>query len=277
MNTILRRHWIAAALSLGILSCATQTHANSWWGNYGLGSGERIVGSGTVTKAARNVSGFSQVQASGAVKLVLKQGKTEGITLEGDDNLLEHIETVVADKTLMVRPKKGVNLQPKSTLIVTLDFININTVSIGGAYAVEGRDMKLAKLSLNAGGSGKVSLDDSQIDQLQLNIGGSGGVTIEKLVSNNAEINIGGSGDVRASGTAKSQSIAIGGSGSIRADELLGEQVNVSIGGSGSARVHAKDTLNVSIGGSGTVRYAGDPKAVNQSVRGSGSVKKLEK
>jgi hypothetical protein len=275
MNTsILRRHWIATALSLGILSCATQTHANSWWNNYGSGGGERIVGSGNIAKINRQVNGFSQVQASGAVKLILKQGKTEGVTLEGDDNILEQIDTLVSDKTLVIRPKKGVSLQTKSTLVVTLDFINLSTVSIGGAYAVEGRDMKLPKLSVNAGGSGKVTLEDSQIDQLQLNIGGSGGVVVEKLTSNSAEINIGGSGDVRASGNAKSQNIAIGGSGSIRADELVGETVNVSIGGSGSARVHAKDSLNISIGGSGTVRYAGDPK-VNQSIRGSGTVKKL--
>ena len=44
----------------------------------------------------------------------------------------------------------------------------------------------------------------------------------------------------------------------------------------GHADVWAEESLSVSVAGSGDVRYKGEPKKVEQSIAGSGSVKRVK-
>jgi hypothetical protein len=85
-----------------------------------------------------------------------------------------------------------------------------------------------------------------------------------------------GSSHVNLSGVADKLKITINGSGDINADSLMAQEAKVRIEGSGDIRCHAINSLDVHIDGSGSVKYIGEPKHIDQSINGSGSIKKEE-
>ena len=187
------------------------------------------------------------------MKVVLRQGTREGVAVSADDNLLPLIETTVERGTLKIGPKKGTSYSTRNPVTVTVDFVTLKELTVGGSGDVVAQGIKAAALDVAIGGSGSVRFPDLQARTLSLAIGGSG--------------------DFETSGRAQKFSIGVGGSGSVRADRLDADEVSVSIGGSGDASVRANRTLDVSVGGSGDVVYSGDA-VVKASIAGSGSVKK---
>jgi hypothetical protein len=85
-----------------------------------------------------------------------------------------------------------------------------------------------------------------------------------------------GSAHVSLGGVADKLKIAINGSGNINADSLKAKEAKVRIEGSGDIRCYAITSLDVHIDGSGTVKYLGEPKHIDQSINGSGTIKKEE-
>ncbi|MBD0260468.1 MAG: DUF2807 domain-containing protein, partial [Cytophagales bacterium] len=54
----------------------------------------------------RDVSGFTGVASSGAFDVYIATGGKESVRLEGDDDLVDKIETVVEDNVLHIRTKR---------------------------------------------------------------------------------------------------------------------------------------------------------------------------
>ena len=64
-----------------------------------------IQGSGNIQSETREVSDFTAVDFSGFGELTIVQGDTEGLTIETDDNLHDHIEFNVIDSVLTFSKK----------------------------------------------------------------------------------------------------------------------------------------------------------------------------
>jgi hypothetical protein len=241
-------------LAFGLLGAAAlPVHAegSGWFERaFALNS---TTGSGKLKSETRVATGFQGVVVSGPMKVVLRQGAREGVEINADDNLLPLIETTVERGTLKIRPRKGSHYSTRNAVTITVDFVNLKDVTVGGSGDVVAQGVKTGALEVVIGGSGSVRFPELQAQTLKLAIGGSG--------------------DFETSGRAQKFSIGVGGSGSVRADKLDADEVSVSIGGSGDASVRANKTLDVSVGGSGDVVYSGDA-VVRTSIAGSGTVKR---
>ena len=213
-----------------------------------------VRGSGNVVSEERAVSGFEKVSLRGSGDLFIVQGSEEGLTIEAEDNLLEHITSEVRDNELVLGFKQGVSVQTTKGIRYTLKVKNLNDVSISG--------------------SGNVKVDTFEADTLRLSVSGSGDVEIASLTASDLRINSSGSGRFEIGGEATTVDVSFSGSGKYFAEDLQTEDTSVTIGGSGEATVWANSTLNVQISGSGDIRYYGDPK-VSQSVSGSGDITSL--
>jgi hypothetical protein len=112
-------------------------------------------------------------------------------------------------------------------------------------------------------------------DTMDLSISGSGDINLE-LETKVLETAISGAGDVKLAGLAKTFSAAISGSGDIKALELVSEKCQVSIAGSGDCQVNASQELEISIAGSGDVSYKGNPAKIDNTIAGSGKVRKID-
>jgi hypothetical protein len=253
MSTTIRRILSPLFLTAGLLAVAVpagvaQAGPLSWL------HGERVQGSGKITKSNRETGHFTALATSVSGNIEIRIGNTEGISVETDDNLQQLIEAVVDNGTLRIRPvKKDLHLETHVMKIV-----------------VQARSLD----KIAVAGSGSVEADKLRGESLSFDVGGSGSINVRTVESESVAIALGGSGNLKAGGNAERLQVSIGGSGRVQAGQLAARDVTVSIGGSGQATVWAKQSLNLSVAGSGDIAYYGDPQ-VTKSVMGSGSIKRL--
>ncbi len=247
MNTTLRQtlaQLIAPAL-LGLALWAPDVRADS------------VRGSGKAATDIRNVAEFQAIGLNGSIDLTVRQGATQSVQVEADDNLLPLLETVVesgsSGATLQVRWAKGKSLYTRSKVHVTVVVPKLT--------------------ALAAAGSGDMKVESFNTPTLKLVIAGSSDARMNNLMAGELVVSISGSSDVAANGTAGKVVVSIAGSGDVHLGELKADDVSVTIAGSGDATVNAGKTLDVRIAGSGDVTYTGNA-TVKSRVAGSGSVTK---
>jgi len=222
--------------------------------DWNLGIWKSVSGSGTLKTETRDVSGFTGIALSLNGSVEIKQGGTEGLTIETDDNILPLIETVVENGTLKIRPTARNTSFSTKDLKIVVQAKNIDRIDIAGSGDIHAETLKAA--------------------ELKAGISGAGDLRIKSLETDALAVSIAGSGDFEAGGRTASLRANIAGSGDIKAGKLDAKSVEINIAGSGDATVWARNTLKVSIAGSGDVQYYGDAQLQN-SIRGSGSVKRL--
>jgi hypothetical protein len=241
-------------LAAGVLGAVTLTTGVAQAGPLSWFQGERVQGSGKITKQSRELGHFTSLAASLGGNIEIRLGNTESVTVETDDNLQGLIETAVENGTLRIRPlKKDMHLEPHSLKIVVQ------------AKSVE---------RIAVAGSGTVDAERLRGEKLEFDVGGSGSINVRNLESESVAVSLGGSGNLKVGGNTERLQVSIGGSGRVQAGQLAARDAVISIGGSGQATVWAKQSLNLNVAGSGDISYYGDPQ-VSKSVMGSGSIRRL--
>ncbi len=220
-------------------------------------SGCTGTGSGNVIKEPRNVSGFKEISLSGDMNLFIKQGSTESLVIEAEDNVVSNIKTEVSDDVLTIN-YGGFFASPIPTKPVNI-YITV-------------KDLNAVDIS----GNGKAEATNINTNNLNIAINGAGNANLNNITADKLEISISGSGNVKASGKVVDQNINISGSGEYLAETLESNSAGVVINGSGEATVYAIEQLDIEIKGSGKVSYMGNP-TVKQNISGSGEVNKLSK
>lgn len=262
MRRSLTFHLARHRLMVSVLLCALAAAPAMW---PVASHAATTQGSGTAATDTRTVPEFQAIGLSGGMDLVVRQGPTQSVQVQADDNLLPLLETVVESgskgATLLVRWKResggwfgnGSGVNPRTKVLVTVVVPRLTALSTAGA--------------------GDIRLETFSTPVLQVAISGSGDTRLEGLSTDELGVRIAGSGNVSGKGTAAKTSVSISGSGEVKLTEMRSDEVKVSIAGSGDAAVNAQKTLSVSIAGSGDVVYVGNAE-VKSSVAGSGSVKK---
>lgn len=214
---------------------------------------ERVNGNGNIKKEARNAGNFNGIATSGNYKVYIKQGNTNSVQVEADENLLPYIIAEVDGNDLEIHSKKGYNINPTKQInvyVTTKDLKELSASGKGGFFS-DGR-FRTDKLEVSLSGSLASDLD----------------VETEKL-----EVSHSGSGNLKFKGKATKSEISLSGSSTIDAHDLKTSESEIAISGSGNVRVHADKKLEVSVSGSGNVKYSGNA-VVSQSVSGRGKIEK---
>lgn len=202
------------------------------------------------SKETRDVSGFNAVNFGIAGNLYISIGPAFKVTLEGDKDYLNEIETVVRDGKLQIR-RDNYRLfnNERADIYITMPSIKGLGVSGSGQAKIESK-VEADAFNLSVSGSGKVYAADLTADSFGCSISGSGDVIIE------------------GKGSADNGKITISGSGNYSGGNFEIDHLTVNISGSGKCDCKAGDSLTASISGSGNVYYSGQPKL---DVRASGS------
>ncbi|NOY49066.1 MAG: DUF2807 domain-containing protein [Chlorobi bacterium] len=245
--------------------------------------------SGKILKETRKLPSFSSIQSNGSVDIIVTQGNAQTVVVEADAGLLPHLRTEVEDGVLSVGIKSyrksfkvakvyvqlpkldKASLNGSGDLIVKNNFKgNSLKVKLNGSGDFDG-DLELKKLEIYISGSGDASFRGINGD-LKISVGGSGDVYASNLRLSDCSIKIAGSGDMTLKGSTENMVIGLAGSGDVDAHDLKAVNVSVSIAGSGDVDIFAVESISASIIGSGDVSYSGNPKTVNVSSTGSGSL-----
>lgn len=215
---------------------------------------EPVQGSGKVVSQVRQPGPFRGVELTMGAHVEVVIGGDDTLTIEGDDNVVPLVETVVRDGVLMIRPvRKNMQIDGRRVKIVVR------------ARAVD---------NLGVAGSGMLEAQRIRADKLTLEVAGSGALDIDGIEAKTVEVGVAGSGKVDAAGRAARAQISIAGSGKADTSRLAVQQATVSVSGSGQAILTAAHGITANVTGSGNVGYYGDAQ-VTKAVAGSGTVQRL--
>ena len=196
----------------------------------------------------RLLTGFSRIEVYGSAEVRLRQGTTEGATIEAAAKTLPRIRTEVRDRTLFIDVAQERQWSDwmhwsgrRRTPRVTVDFI-------------------------------KLAADDLRADELRLDFSGASTVRIGNLQA--SRLHLEGSGATKAdlAGKVGTQVVNLSGAGSYAATGLESDRAEVHVSGAGKAFINARTSLAVEISGAGLVEYLGNPK-LEQDISGVGKVR----
>jgi hypothetical protein len=214
-----------------------------------------IRGSGNVKSEDRSVSGFDSISIGSGMNLFLKQGSSESLKIEAEDNILPLIITAVENGKLKIKYKNlligGLNLIKPVNIYLTVK--DLKEIDVSSGVKIESEEIKSdsLKIDLSSGAEGNMIIISKK-----LIVGLSSGSTLE------------------ISGQADSQDIDVSSGAAYRARDLISKSIVVDVSSGSNAVVNASESLDVKISSGATVEYAGSPK-VTSDISSGGVLKSI--
>jgi len=221
------------------------------------GFGKRVSGNGTIQSEEHTVTSFKNVLVSDGMDVSLLQGEVKPVKIETDDNLLQYVEVIQQGDDLVIREKKGYDLDPSNKIKVYVTTPVYHRVHLSGAGTIESE--------------GKIM----NPDEMEIHVSGAGAVKMD-LKAPAVKATLSGAGSIALQGDTKDIDISLSGAGSAHCFGLLAENAKVSISGVGNADVYASVSMEAHVSGIGSVKYKGGASNVSQHVSGTGSVSKAD-
>lgn len=166
--------------------------------NCSFGNVSGVQGSGTTKSEKREIAGFKEVEASGAINLEIVAQKGFSVEVEADDNLLQYIKTEVSGDTLKVFTKDKIS--PKTKLLVRISIPELTALDVSGASGATVSNIKTDSLKLEASGASKIKIDGQAI-RLEAVASGASGIDAEGLIVENADVEASGASNTIVSPT----------------------------------------------------------------------------
>ncbi|MGB7875102.1 MAG: head GIN domain-containing protein, partial [Anaerolineales bacterium] len=272
LGLILRAYWrfagmlVSLAVIVGAVAAVVYAPQLGWddapgWGldiwDFDPEIGGAVAGSGVVKTETRRVSDFDSIVLEYPGEITVRQGESESVKIEAEDNLLAQLSTEVRNGTLYLENTERNwrdRVNPTEPVLVTITVVELNRVQFPTA--------------------GKMLIEELKTDSLSVSVSGAGDVTLKDLDAGSLDFSLSGAGNINVDGIAESLQLSISGFGNFNGGDLQSQSADVHISGAGSARVWAEESLSASISGAGSVDYYGDP-TVDEHISGVGSVRSL--
>lgn len=209
-------------------------------------------------KRTVDVDNFTELSIGISGTVYLKQGSSNKVQIECDDDIFDEIEFEMRGDRLVIKKEGKWNWSNgwrRSEVDIYVTMESIEALAVSGSGYIES--------------DGELNTDD-----IKLSVSGSGDMELD-VDSDEMDLRISGSGSIRLNGTAEEAEARISGSGRVKAEDLTVKFFAARISGSGSCYITATDEIDASISGSGSVYYSGEPKRINSSSSGSGKVRRM--
>lgn len=211
----------------------------------------RIKGQGPVVSQDFDLPTITAVGLSIDADVILTQGDSQTVRIEGQQNIINNIEKYVTSEGMW-----------------RIGYYNSVKNHAGIRIYITSKTIDYASIS----GSGNINSTNHYPDSSNVYLGISGSGNIQfSTDAHIVESVISGSGRITLSGSAYEHSINISGSGGIKSFGLSTKNTYAKISGSGSSEVTVEEYLNANISGSGNVYYKGNPE-IDGNISGSGSI-----
>jgi hypothetical protein len=208
----------------------------------------------------RMMEPFTRVNLSGVGQVVIVQGETHAVEIEGPEGQRERARVEVSGGALNL----GFHVD-------WWDWLGARPWESGRPrFRVTMK--QLAALTIS--GAGSVEAERIETERLELVLSGAGSLTVGSLQAARLDVRLHSVGSIDVSGKVIEQSLRLSGAGSYRAGRLESETANVHLSGVGSATVWVRTNLDAHISGAGSIEYYGTPR-VSQHVSGVGSIRSI--
>lgn len=229
-----------------VLLASTQIHAQ-WWG-------KSVKGNGELETITRNVGDYDEISVAGFFDVTLVAGNEGELTIEGESNLLEYIETEVNGERLTIKVKNKQNLKTSwgKDIKIRVPFRDLNQVSLSGSGEI-------------------MSTDVIKANNFRVSVSGSGDINLV-VEASSTESRVTGSGDLVLRGSTRDHETSVTGSGDLEAGRFKADNVDAKVTGSGDIRVSCDKSIRARVTGSGDIEYVGNPTKQDTKVSGSGDI-----
>ena len=203
---------------------------------------------------------FEDLDVCGPFNVILEQGESHSVRVEGTAEQLGKMTIYVEDGELVIDERKN---EPNSTFDGMRIFVTsptLNDIELSGSGSITApKALDVNSLNVDLAGSGKVTVAELKCKGLDIEVAGSGEVTMGLVQADVVRNEIAGSGDIDIAGlTCRKIRNEIAGSGDITLSNLNVEDVKSEIAGSGDVILRGKvGTHQESIAGSGKVDVSG--------------------
>ncbi len=172
----------------------------------------QIVGSGKLVTQVRTAGTFSGIQVTNFAKVTITQDTVEQLSIVSDDNIIDHVGTVVNGGNLIVGLDNGSYNNVTVKVYASMKAIN-RLESVGTADFTATGPIQTDSILCRITGAGTITLSGTATFE-QVEIIGAGSVHNFDLVASRCSTLISGSGTVEVNATSRLDAI-IAGTGSI--------------------------------------------------------------
>jgi hypothetical protein len=211
-----------------------------------------VHGNNKVVTKERKAENFTGVKVSTGIDVFLKQGNTEAISVEADENLHEYILTEVRNGVLHVYADANIRDAERKRVYVTMKEINsIETTSAGDVIGET--PVKSDKIELSASSAGDIKLE---------------------VYAKEIEIDISSSGDMTLTGEADLLNADLSSAGDLNAYDLKVREADISVSSAGDADINVTEKITARASSAGDINYTGNPKYVDAHSSSAGGIHK---
>lgn len=204
-------------------------------------------GAGSTEVRDLTIQDFHSISLEIPADVYIRQGNDFSVRAEGQDNILDLIETDVDNGLWEIEFSDCVRDFQSLKIYITMPEIDkLVSTATGDIY---GENL-------------------FQIDDLVLLSTGTGNMELD-LDADDVEASCTGTGDIRLYGICDDLHVVLTGTGDFEGFQLKAQTADVRTTGTGDAEVNVENRLKVSITGSGDVSYKGNP-LIESTITGTG-------
>lgn len=194
----------------------------------------KLSGSKTPVQRSYPINYFSGIRASGNWDLVMEQGETYGVEIEGPEYLMDVLIVEKEQSVLRLDIRDDIRWRdekvharvkfPKVDILRLSGSVNVDMqgfqserlrIKASGSTSLKGRQNSIYYLTLKGSGSTQIEFADNPITHAEIDLSGSSKVSIS-MAGGDLKGSISGSGTVVYDGDIRDQEVRISGSGSVK-------------------------------------------------------------
>lgn len=231
-----------------------------------------------ISKTASIGQPFHAIEVLSLGEVVYNTGSQASVCIEGSDNLVPLVETMVDDGRLLIKYRgRGIRIvgDEDVTVYVTAPAVRSFEVKGSSSISINSRlDVAGEDATLTVNGSGDISVQAVSCRSFKGVVNGSGDLDINSRVdaSGDLELTVNGSGNTEIDAiSCKRGTVKLQGSGDISVDAVKASELAVTVNGSGDVECNeiAATTVKANLSGSGDIAL--DGKSENASLTASAS------
>jgi len=215
-----------------------------------------VRGTGPSVDKKINVSGFTGIEVSSGIDVILAQGNSESLILTVQENLFKYITVAVENRTLKIYCRN--NIRPTQPMKAHITFKDINSLKVsGGGDTYSDTPLAVNDLDVNISGGGDFNSEiNSEI--LKFKISGGGDAEIAGK-TNDYNVSVSGGGDLESKVNAEIISCRLVGGGDLHMrNESQASDADIEISGGGDADIKiSTQKLKCSVSGGGDAVISG--------------------
>jgi len=209
------------------------------------------------TTQQRSVSSFNKIAASAGIDVTYTISNQQSVKVEAETEIIDRIETVVENGTLIIKMKKDKKKWTSRTkLHVYVSAPTLEEVSVSGGSDFTAQEITNQNdIKFSASGGADIEVNKVTANQVFVNVSGGGDIDIANLTAKQCNVNASGGGDAEIKLNVTSCNAIASGGADIT---LKGKTQSINVNSSGGADVDISDlkyeTINTNTSGAGKVK-----------------------